>query len=313
MLTRHADIDLTSLRWSMAVARSGGFRSAAASLGVEQSAISRRVRRLEDDLGVSLFHRSTKGVSPTNAGRRFLRRVEILLDSLGLAVADARLAGSGQVGQLRIGLTFSFLSEALYHLIDRFHGAHPDVLIEMVEGRAEEHLQAVADQRLDIAVLPGGMMVAGLDISILWREPLLVALPRTHRLAGIDVLQPDDLSGDRVLVSAGDIGLAVFEALGSHSGGLDIVVQEAGAVLLLEQARMGLGVTLIGSGSLKGLRLEPDLVLRPLSLKAVAPLAVAAAWWAGNDNPVLRRFVSPKRVLLPSRPCANRAAIRSLE
>lgn len=295
MAVAPVDIDLTSLRWSMAVARAGGFRPAAASLGVEQSAISRRVRRLEDDLGVSLFHRSTKGVFPTNAGQRFLRRVESLLDSLGLAVADARLAGAGQVGQLKIGLTFSHLSEGLYRLIDRFHGAHPGVLIEMVEGRAEDHLQAVVDQRLDIAVLPGGMTVAGLDVSILWREHLLVAIPSNHPLAGIDVIQTDHLDGFRILVSAGDIGRAAFEALGSHYAGLDIVVQEAGAVLLLEQARMGLGVTLIGSGSLKGLRLEPDLVLRPLSLKAIAPLAVAAAWWSGNDNPVLRRFVSAAR------------------
>lgn len=299
MFTRHADIDLTSLRWSMAVARSGGFRSAAASLGVEQSAISRRVRRLEDDLGVSLFHRSTRGVSPTNAGRRFLRRVEILLDSLGLAVADAQRAGSGQVGQLRIGLTFSFLSEALYRLIDRFHGAHPSVLIEMVEGRAEDHLRAVADQRLDIAVLPGGMTVTGLDVSILWRERLLVAVPRNYPLAKIDVIRTDDLSGMRVLVSAGDIGRAAFNQFGGGGGGgglgPDVSVQEAGAALLLEQTRMGLGVTIISAGALKGLRPDPDLVIRPLALEADTTLAIAAAWCAGNDNPVLRRFVSAAR------------------
>lgn len=289
------DIDLISLRWSMAVARAGGFRPAAASLGVEQSAISRRVRRLEDDLGVSLFHRNTRGVSPTTAGRQFLRRVETLLDSLGLAVVDARLAGAGQIGQLRIGLTFSFLSQALYRLIDRFHGAHPQVLIEMVEGRARDHLQAVADRRLDIAVLPGGMTVAGLDVSVLWHERLLIACRQDHPLAHMEVIHPEHLSGARVLVSAGDVGQAALEVFGGRGPGPELLLQEAGASLLLEQARMGLGLTLVGSGSLDGLRLDADLVLRPLAVKEDATLEVTAAWWAGNDNPVLRRFVSAAR------------------
>lgn len=279
----------------MAVARSGGFRPAAALLGVEQSAISRRVRRLEDDIGVSLFHRSTRGVSPTNAGRSFLRRVEALLDSLGLAVTDARLAGVGQVGQLRIGLTFSFLSEALYRLIDCFHGAHPSVLIEMVEGRAEDHLRAVADQRLDVAVLPGGITVTGLDVSILWRERLVIAIPLSHPLASIDIIRTNDLSGMRVLVSAGDIGRVALNLFGGVCPGPDVAMQEVGAAVLLDQSRMGLGMAILGEGSLKGLRPGPDFIVRPIAFETDEPLAVAAAWCARNDNPVLRRFVSATR------------------
>lgn len=144
----------------MAVVRLGGFRRAAESLGVEQSAVSRRIRGLEEELGVSLFHRSTRGAEPTNAGRQFLRRVDALLNGLRLAISDARAAGAGQSGHLRIGLTFSMLSDGLFNLIERFHGAHPAVTIEMVEGRAIDHLDAVADRRLDVAMLPEGMTVS---------------------------------------------------------------------------------------------------------------------------------------------------------
>lgn len=288
------DIDIVSLRWSMAVARSGGFRPAAALLGVEQSAISRRVRRLEDDIGVSLFHRSTRGVRPTNAGRRFLQRINVLLDGLGLAVADAQLAGGGKVGCLRIGLTFTLFGDALYQLIARFHAAHPRVRIEMIEGRAEDHLLAVADQRLDLAVLPGGMTVTGLDVSVLWRERLLIAVPKAHPLAQLNVIGLEDLRGERLLVSAGDVGRPTFNLWGDKLA-LDIVVQEVGAAVLLEQARMGLGVTVLGSASLKSLRPDPDLVIRPLAFDPDPPLVVAATWSARNDNPALRRFVSAAR------------------
>nr|WP_295238198.1 LysR family substrate-binding domain-containing protein [uncultured Brevundimonas sp.] len=210
-------------------------------------------------------------------------------------MTDARLAGVGQVGQLRIGLTFSFLSEALYRLIDCFHGAHPSVLIEMVEGRAEDHLRAVADQRLDVAVLPGGITVTGLDVSILWRERLVIAIPLSHPLASIDIIRTNDLSGMRVLVSAGDIGRVALNLFGGVCPGPDVAMQEVGAAVLLDQSRMGLGMAILGEGSLKGLRPGPDFIVRPIAFETDEPLAVAAAWCARNDNPVLRRFVSATR------------------
>jgi len=178
------DLDLRSLQWSLIVARLGGFRRAAHALGVEQSAVSRRVRDLEDDLGVSLFQRGPGGAVATHAGRAFLQRVDALVGGLAAAVAEARDAGAGQVGRLRIGVSFSLVSDSLFELIRRFHAAHPRVRIEMIEGRASAHLEAVADRRLDVAVLPGGMTVAGLDMSVLWRERVLIALP-AHCLGAV--------------------------------------------------------------------------------------------------------------------------------
>lgn len=300
------DIDLTSLRWSTVVAKSGGFRSAAALLGVEQSAVSRRIRHIEDELGVSLFQRGVRGAAPTNAGEVFLRRVEGLLQGLGVAVSDAQAAGRGQVGRLRIGLTFSFLSDALFHLIDRFHAAHPRVFIEMIEGRAGDHLDAVASRRLDVAVLPGGMTVSGLDVSVLWRERLLIAVPQDHPLALAQHVHVGDLDRVRLLVSERDVGRSPFiDAAGRFASGPEVITQETGAALLLEQTRMGLGLTLIGSGSLKGLRLDGGLVFRPLMLEPDTPLTVAAAWSSENDNPVLRRFVSAARRTERAPPAAS--------
>jgi len=192
------------------VANAGGFRKAADALGVEQSALSRRVRGLEDEIGVSLFHRNPGGATPTFAGVSFIRGVEHALDLLSDTVTEAREAGQGRLGRLKIGLTPSFLSEALFGLLHRFRGAHPHVQIEMVSGEAGDHLSAVADRRLDIAVLPGGMTVTGLDVSELWRDALHVVLPASHPLARGRTVDLQSLSDDPLLISEGDLGADVL-------------------------------------------------------------------------------------------------------
>lgn len=296
MLPVSHDLDLRSLRWSLVVARQGGFRRAAETLGVEQSAVSRRIRDLEDVLGVSLFQRGPKGAATTHAGRAFLQRIETLMAGLAQAATDAQAAGAGQTGMLRIGLSFSLISDRLFDLIKHFHGAHPGVRIQMIEGRPSEHLEAIADRRVDVAVVPGGMTVTGLDISVLWRERLLVALPADHPAAEQAAVRLEALAPARLFVSERDLGAECFANVARRRGkGVEIEIQDAGGALLLEQTRLGLGCTLLSSGALSGLRVYPDLVFRPLATDNDEALAIAAAWSSTNDNPALRRFVSSTR------------------
>ena len=287
-------LDMTSLRWSIAVASAGGFRKAADALGVEQSALSRRVRALEDELGVSLFHRGPGGAALTFAGAAFVASVETALAVLSEAVADARDAGRGRRGRLRIGLTPSFLSAALYALLARFRDAHPEVQIELIAGEAQSHLAAVADRRLDLAVLPGGMTVSGLDVSELWREPLHIVLPRTHPLARADRIDLEDLASQTLLVSQGDVGDDVLGRTPSKAA-LRIKVVGAGLAVLAAQVELGLGLAVVASGALDTSILPPGLTHRPLCSGDGLTVGFAAAWYHRNDNPALRRFVSSAR------------------
>lgn len=289
-------LDLTSLRWSLAVASAGGFRKAADALGVEQSALSRRVRGLEDEIGVSLFHRNPGGATPTFAGVSFIRGVEHALDLLGDTVTEAREAGEGRLGRLKIGLTPSFLSEALFGLLHRFRGAHPHVQIEMVSGEASDHLSAVADRRLDIAVLPGGMTVTGLDVSELWRETLHVVLPASHPLALEQTVDLQSLNGDPLLISEGDLGADVL-AQTRLPASVRLKTVSAGLPIVLAQVELGLGLALITAGALDHAGLPGSLVHRPLHAGEGLSVSFAAAWYHQNDNPALRRFVSSARAL----------------
>lgn len=292
-----ARLDLISLRWTVVVANERGFRRAAETLGVEQSAVSRRVRGLEEILGVSLFHRDARGVTPTNAGASFLQAIEAALALLAGAVQDAHAAGTGQKGRLRIGMTSGFIADYLMRLLDRFHGAHPKVRIEMIDGSVDDQIAAVADRRIDIAVLPGGMTVAGLDVSELWREPLHVAMPASHPLSTSDSIDLGQVMREHVLVSTRDLGQKDVEILSpSGAPAAELEVLDVAVSLLMGLTRLNLGLALMSGAAAAAIRPPEEVVVRQLTdTDATAPFS--AAWSAGNDNPALRRFVSTVRAM----------------
>ena len=86
-------MDITTLRYALRASDHLSFRAAARSFGIGQGSLSRRIRSLEDEIGVSLFERHRSGVRATAAGRQFLARVRSALDELDYAVERASTAG----------------------------------------------------------------------------------------------------------------------------------------------------------------------------------------------------------------------------
>jgi DNA-binding transcriptional LysR family regulator len=126
-------MDLIALRYALLAAEHLSFRQAASVLDVRQSVVSRRVRTLEDQLGVSLFERHRAGVRLTEAGRRFLQQVRGALTELDYAVKSAGDAGRGAEGALRIGIFLAITRGFLRELVRGFVAEHPSVAIDVWE------------------------------------------------------------------------------------------------------------------------------------------------------------------------------------
>ena len=106
-ITLSPALRLVSVAQAVAVGEYLSFQRAATALGVRQSTVSRRVRQLEDELGVSLFERNRAQVRVTNAGAAFLKQAGEALNQLEHAVRTANAAGTGSIGRLNVGFLTS--------------------------------------------------------------------------------------------------------------------------------------------------------------------------------------------------------------
>jgi DNA-binding transcriptional LysR family regulator len=121
--------ELRHLRYFVAVAEELNFRRAAERLHMAQPPLSVAIRQIERELGTELLLRTTREVQLTEAGREFLEGVRRTLAELERATTDAKRAGAGELGQLRVAYSWSVRFETLPAIGRAFRAAHPDVAL----------------------------------------------------------------------------------------------------------------------------------------------------------------------------------------
>lgn len=202
-------MELRQLQYFAAVAEELHFGRAARRLHIVQSAVSQQVRRLERELGLPLFERSSRTVALTSAGHRLLPRARAVLAAADAFAAEAgELAGGRREPVLRLG-TGSALGSRLDLFLDAVAGEDPGLRVQFEKSGREERLTRVRDGRLDAAFVRGGGRLPGLRRLPLWEDRLLVVLPAAHPLAALDPLPLHRLRGLplRLAPSADDSGL----------------------------------------------------------------------------------------------------------
>lgn len=268
MLTRTSpQVELRHVRYFMAAVEHGSFRKAAAALGIEQSAVSRRIRDLEDRLGASLFQRRSHGVSLTHAGHRFLQPARRALRQLGDGSRIVGAIGRGEAGHLRIGVFSSLASGFLAELIRTFRNRHRSVRIDFVDGDPEDHLAAIRRTQLDVAFLTGLAERAGCETTPLWFERVFLAMPAGHPLSVQDQITWEDLAGRRFIVSNVAPGQEIQDYLTQRLADLgqhpDIQQQHVGRDNLLTLVAHGSGLT-VTSEALTAIKF-PGVTYRPIA------------------------------------------------
>jgi DNA-binding transcriptional LysR family regulator len=284
-------IELRHLRYAVAAADHGSFRRAAMALKIQESAVSRRIRDLEDEIGVALFIRHSGGVILTHAGKKFLRRSRQVLDQISHAAADVATIGRGEEGVVRLGIFSSLASCFLSQLLHAFSAQHADVRIDIIEGAPSDHISAVQQHRLDVAFVTGCPILNDCDIAQFWTEQVYVVLPVVHPLAKLKVIRWCDLHEQSFVVSNADPGPEIYDFLIKNLAGLGVHPKierhRVGRDNLMQIVSFGRGLTLTSQATTA--TRFPGVVYRPLQGEV---LPFCAVWSPRNDNPAFRRFLS---------------------
>jgi DNA-binding transcriptional LysR family regulator len=164
--------DLANLTAFVAVADQRSFRAAAAQLGVTPSALSHSMRQLEERLRVRLLHRTTRSVSPTDAGLRLLERLRPAIDQIGGALENLNQERQSPLGRLRIYATHSAASAVVAPVWGRFLSTYPEVHLEVAVGEA---LIDIVAKGFDAGIGPRDRAPADM-IAVRAMEPMKIAV-----------------------------------------------------------------------------------------------------------------------------------------
>lgn len=285
-------VPLASLIQTLAVAEHLSFYRAANALGVSQSSVSARIKALEEDLGVRLFERNTRGVRLTEAGRLFVERVSAGVEHLDHAVKSAGMAALGECGRLRMGVHGLIPHSFLANLIGRYRDDYPGIDLEIAESTAREAITQLRAGHLDIAFVVGTPDLPDCRSRRVWTEPLVVAMSDRNPLAGQEHVTWADLAGETFLVRPGGPGPQVHDHILLRLAGrwpaptiLRIGVERAS---LLSMVGQGFGVTLLGNAS--SLSPVADVRFLPIADEP-EPVVFSAVWSPFNQNAALRNLL----------------------
>jgi len=301
------------LRYFVAVATELHFGRAAKLLHISQPPLSMQIRALEDELGVTLLHRTRRQVSMTRAGKAFLHDARQILERTEQAISTARQAARGEIGELVVG----FISVADYNLLPlvlrEFRRRYPRVTLSLRELTTDAQIAELIEGRIDVGLLLPPVNEATIGSVAILREPLIVAIPERHALArNRGPIPLASLSSAPFIMTPREMAPGLHDDIVSfcHSAGFSPqVIQEAiqmQTVISLVSAEMG--VALIPE-SLQNLQRTGVVYKR---LKEQSPLTeIRLAWRAGDDLPALQLFIQLAREIAED--SANRPKSAKLE
>lgn len=279
------------------VAETGSFRKSALRLGIGQPAISRRVARVEDMIGVSLFERRLSGARLTVAGRVFVGRARGILNDLTAALDAARSAGEAKTGELRIGLIASPSKGTLRCVIEEFLIRHPDVRLSFTEAERSELLSLLNHREIDVFIATGTNSLAIGDTMLLDEERTYLAVPSNSHLAVKTQLTWTDVEDETYLVSTREAGQDLHDYILRRISDFGTPVRLQWHRLsregIMTLVGLGLGVSLIAD-HWRGASYPNVTFVRIGEADERVPFSLV--WRPENDNPALRRFVSLARV-----------------
>lgn len=194
-------MELRQLAYFVAVCEEGGFGRAAERLSIVQSAVSQQIRRLERELGVPLFHRSTRHVRLSGAGERLLPEARAVLAAAHRTRQLAADIRAGTDGVLRLGIVQG-PGDRIYRTLNELAAVVPRLQVRPRRLPPTARLAAVRSGELDAALVRALTHAPGLELLPIWNDPLYVALPAGHPLARSAELRLEDLAGLPLRLSA---------------------------------------------------------------------------------------------------------------
>lgn len=288
MIVRH-------LPYFAVAAEEENLQRAAARLGITQPALSRRIRLLENELGLLLFERVSGRVKLTPLGKKLADESRLLLDDLDDLVRGLRERSDVGQAELIVSMNERAIAiPAMGKALRRFKEENPRIQVTVKIMPSARQLSALNERRVDVAMMYLGSVSGSYRcLHIKNDDPFLLVLPQDHRLAAKPRLRLADLDGEELIwpmrdrVPKNDQFLLSICRNSNFEPRVTTEVVTADAALLAVRAGLGLAFVRASLTSAN----DSGLIVRRIDELAVDPYGLSVVWIEQRSNSILRRFL----------------------
>ena len=288
-------MELTTLKYFVTLARELHFRRAAKKLNITQAPLSSAIKKLEEQLQVRLFERTSRTVNLTQAGEIFLPEAEAVLKRADQALQTMADYRSGSRGQLAIGYNETAFNTFFPELLSTLHANHENLKLELRELETAEQMRALKEGSIDIAFMrPYGIDLSGLKSQLVSCEKYLLVMQKSHSLAKLEKITVEDLSGESIILFAREVNPAVYDRLSTllttpHLAPPSFRQDARNKSSMLALTAAGFGAALLPESSTKDL--HSCLTSRTLDIP-LPTVDIMAVWSPERESELLKKVIS---------------------
>lgn len=297
-------IDLRHLRYFVAIVRNGSFRAAADELNISQPPLTRQIQQLEEIVGTPLLLRKPNGIQTTEAGAALAVEAINILALVERACINSGLIGTGQLGQLHVGVFGSAVLDLVPRIVLDFRNRFPQVEVVLHNMDRETQVKALHERRIQIGFNRFFQDYPDLIWERVVRERMLVAAPSDHPLAQRQSISLRDLADEPLIFyprTNQPGGFANYLIRLFHNLNIDphIVQNVDDVVTAVAFVSSGLGLTL-GVESATNLSL-PGVTYLPLKEGEASAFDLSVIYRATEESPLLSGFLESVRSIAEKR------------
>lgn len=258
-------VDFLGLEAFYCIADRGSFQRAAAHLNLSQTALSHRMKKLEENLGVKLLARTTRQVSLTPAGVKLLPVARRIVEDITASFEEMRNEGSQRQEQLSIACLPTLAANFLPQILEGFRERHPDILIRIFDHSASEIAEHVESGSAEFGISIVSAARWDLDIIPLAKESFVIACPTDHPFSQRDAVSWSEIEGVPLIRIGPETGnrILIDEALGARREMMNWRYEVQHIATTIGFVRQGLALALMPEFVLKGADV-PEIVGIPL-------------------------------------------------
>jgi len=193
-------MNFRALQYFVKLAELKHFSKAADACFVSQPTLSTQIRKLEEELGVSLVERAPRNVMLTPIGEDIAHRARHILRDIEHVKDAARRSKDPETGSIKLGIFPTLAPYLLPHVIPVIRQRYPELRLQLTEEKTEVILNMLDQGRLDAGLLALPGEEHGMEIEILFEEPFVVAMPASHPLSDKQSIALQDLEGEELLL-----------------------------------------------------------------------------------------------------------------